>query len=126
MKSFLKIIAATVFTAIIFPISAQAEGDAGAGETNFNRKCKICHTTEQGGESKIGPNLFGVHGVKAGQTDFAYSKGLIDADLTWDDATLDAYLLKPRDVVKRGKMVFAGLRREKEREDMIAYLKTLK
>ncbi|MBT6033488.1 MAG: MFS transporter, partial [Kordiimonadaceae bacterium] len=44
----------------------------------------------------------------------------------WDDATLDAYLLKPRDVVKKGKMVFAGFKKEKDRNDVIAYLKTLK
>lgn len=127
MKSFLKIIAATVLTAIVFPTGAYAEGDAAAGEANFNKKCKICHTTEQGGDAKIGPNLFGVHNMKAGQfAGYKYSKGLIEADLTWDDATLDAYLLKPRDVVKRGKMVFAGLRKPEERADMIAYLKTLK
>lgn len=127
MKSIFKIIAATALTAIIFPISAYAEGDAVAGEDTFNKKCKICHTTDKGGDAKIGPNLYGVYDTKAGQfAGYKYSKGLVDADLTWDDATLDAYLLKPRDVIKRGKMVFAGLRKPQDREDMIAYLKTLK
>lgn len=127
MKSFLKIIAAVAFIGVTFPINANAEGDPVSGEDIFNKKCKICHTAEQGGDAKIGPNLFGVHDKKAGQfAGYKYSKGLIDADLTWDDATLDAYLLKPRDVVKRGKMVFAGFRKPQDREDVIAYLKTLK
>lgn len=127
MKSISKIIAAMILTAIIFPISVHAEGDVAEGESTFNKKCKICHTTDKGGASKIGPNLFGVHNMQAGQfAGYKYSKGLLEANLTWDDATLDAYLLKPRDVVRRGKMVFAGFKKPKDREDVIAYLKTLK
>lgn len=127
MKFVFKLIAIAVFTCIVLPFSAFAEGSAADGEASFKKKCRICHTADKGGAAKIGPNLFGIHNMKAGQYEgYKYSKGLIEADLTWDDATLDAYLLKPRDVVKRGKMVFAGFKKPQDREDMIAYLKTLK
>ncbi len=48
------------------------------------------------------------------------------SNLTWDDATLDRYLKKPRKVVKGTRMAFPGLRKKKDRDDVIAYLKTLK
>lgn len=127
MKSILKLIAVVFVTSVLVPFTASAEGDAAKGATTFKKKCKICHTAVKGEKAKIGPNLYGVHTRKAGQFDgYKYSKGMIEADLTWDDATLDAYLLKPKDVVNRGKMVFAGFRKEKDRQDVIAYLKTLK
>ncbi len=127
MKSVVKVIAVLLMTSVLFPLNASAEGDAAEGASIFNKKCKICHTFAKGDKAKIGPNLFGIYGRKAAQfEDYKYSKGIIEADLTWDDATLDAYLLKPRDVVKRGKMVFAGFKKEQDREDVIAYLKTLK
>lgn len=127
MNIFSRIIAVFMLILMLSPVSAMAEGDITSGQSIFNKKCKVCHTTAKGDKSKVGPNLFGIHDTKAGQFEgYKYSKGIIAADLTWDDATLDAYLLKPRDVVKRGKMIFAGLRKEQERLDMIAYLKTLK
>ena len=127
MNIFSRLIAVIMVSLALSPINALADGDVASGQSIFNKKCKVCHTTAKGDKSKVGPNLFGIHNMKAGQFDgYKYSKGLIAADLTWDDATLDAYLLKPRDVVKRGKMIFAGLRKEQERLDMIAYLKTLK
>ncbi|MBT5186357.1 MAG: cytochrome c family protein [Kordiimonadaceae bacterium] len=116
-----------VMSSVLFPMTSLAEGDIEKGAATFKKKCKICHNFAKGDKSKIGPNLFGIHNMKAGQKEgYKYSKGIIAADLTWDDATLDAYLLKPRDVVKKGKMVFAGFKKEKDRNDVIAYLKTLK
>lgn len=125
--SILKIVCVVIATSILFPLSAMAEGDAVKGENTFKKKCRLCHTFVKGEKAKIGPNLYGIHNQKAGLFEgYKYSKGIIAADLTWDDATLDAYLLKPRDVVKRGKMIFAGFKKEKDRDDVIAYLKTLK
>jgi len=127
MKSIFKIICVVFVASILFPLSIMAGGDAVNGENTFKKKCRLCHTFTKGDKAKIGPNLFGIHNTKAGLFEgYKYSKGIIEADLTWDDATLDAYLLKPRDVVKRGKMIFAGFKKEKDREDVIAYLKTLK
>jgi cytochrome c len=127
MKSVLKLMAFVFITGLLLPLAAQAEGDAAKGAMTFKKKCKICHTVAKGDRAKIGPNLYGIYGRKAAQFEgYRYSKGIIAADLTWDEATLDAYLLKPRDVVKRGKMIFAGFKKEKDRQDVIAYLKTLK
>lgn len=104
--------------------SAYADGDAAKGEKVF-KKCKACHTIEKGGANKIGPNLFGVFGAKSGHVEgYKYSTAMMEANLTWDEKTLDEYLAKPKDVVKGTKMSFAGLKKESEREDLIAYLKT--
>ena len=106
--------------------TAQAAGDAAKGEKVFN-KCKACHTAEQDGKHKIGPNLFGIVGSEAAKKDgYKYSKAMAESGLTWDVATLDEYLKKPRKYVKGTKMSFAGLKKDKDRADVIAYLETLK
>ena len=102
--------------------AAHAEGDAAKGERVFN-KCKSCHTLEQGGKNKQGPNLFGFLGRAAGAVEgFKYSKAMLESGIVWDEETLDAYLEKPKDLVPRTKMSFPGLRKEQQRADLIAYL----
>ena len=102
--------------------SAHAEGDAAKGERVFN-KCKSCHTLEQGGKNKLGPNLFGFLGRAAGAVEgFKYSKAMLESGIVWDEEALDAYLEKPKDLVPRTKMAFPGLRNEQQRADLIAYL----
>ena len=104
--------------------SAFADGDAAKGEKVF-KKYKACHTIEQGGKNKIGPNLFGIVGKKSGSAEgYKYSKAMENADLTWDEATLNEYLKKPKALVKGTKMSFAGLKKESDRDNLIAYLKT--
>ena len=98
--------------------------DLEKGKRLFKR-CAACHTVESGGHNKVGPNLHGFYGKKAGQKDFKYSKGFKAAGLTWDDATLDKWITNPRKLVKGTKMLFPGLRNEKQRADLIAYLKTV-
>lgn len=105
--------------------AAFAGGDAAAGEKVF-RKCKACHSTEAG-KNKIGPSLHGVIGRKAGTEEgYKYSSAMANSGLVWNEETLDKYLEKPRDVVPGTKMTFAGLRKEQDRQDVIAYLETLK
>jgi len=71
--------------------------------------------------------MFGVAGRKAGTAKgYKFSAAMKDSGLTWDDATLDKFLKKPRKFIKRTKMSFNGLKKEKQRADVIAYLKTLK
>ncbi|HHK74411.1 MAG TPA: cytochrome c family protein [Rhizobiales bacterium] len=125
------------------PTAVLAAGDAAKGEKVF-KKCKACHTIKQGGKKKVGPNLFGIVGKKAGQfPGFKYGKLLkaaAEAGLVWDEAILDKYLAKKgmTPTLKayiesrggkakgRSKMTFAGLKKKQQREDVIAYLKTFK
>lgn len=105
---------------------ACAAGDAAAGEKVFQRQCALCHSVEAG-KSKIGPSLHGVVARhSASLPSYTYSAAMKKADKVWDEATLDSYLAGPRAAVPGTKMVFAGLRSEAERQDVIAYLKTLK
>ena len=96
--------------------------DVEAGKKVF-KKCKACHSLKPG-KKKVGPSLHGVLGNKAGQVKgFKYSKAMKKADITWDDASLDAYLTKPRKFLKGTKMSFAGLKKKKDRDNVIAYIK---
>ena len=104
------------------------DGDAAAGENVF-KKCKACHDVPgPDAKNKVGPTLGGVVGRAWGGVEgFKYSQDLMDqaaAGKVWDDATLDAYLANPKDVIPKGKMAFAGLKDEKDRKDVIAYIKS--
>jgi len=99
--------------------------DVEAGKAVF-KKCALCHTTEAG-KNKIGPSLFGVVGRKAASLEsYNYSDAMKKYDNAWDPQTLDTYLADPRAVVPGTKMIFPGIKEEKERQDVIAYLETLK
>ncbi len=104
--------------------AALAAGDPAQGEKVFN-KCKVCHDVKEK-KNTIGPYLIGVVGRKAGSVDgFHYSEAMKDSGLVWDDATLDKYLADPKAVVPHTKMAFVGLSSEEDRQNVIAYLKTL-
>ena len=99
-----------------------AEGDAAAGEKVY-KKCKACHSMEEG-KNKVGPHLHGVVGRAAGAVEgYKYSEALAASGLTWDEATLDQYLAKPKDLVPKTKMAFPGLKKEADRQNVIAYIK---
>jgi len=102
-----------------------AAADVEAGKTAF-KKCALCHTAEAG-KNKIGPSLFGIVGRKsAALENFNYSEAMKKFDHTWDEATLDTYLADPRGTVPETKMIFPGIKDKAERDDVIAYLETLK
>ena len=96
--------------------AALAEGNVKKGKKVFN-KCKACHLVEDGKKSRAtGPNLYGVVGREAAALDdFKYSTAMKESGVTWDEASLDQYLLKPKKFVPKTKMAFAGLKKEKDR-----------
>jgi cytochrome c len=106
--------------------AAQAAGNAKTGEQVFAR-CAMCHSNAKGDGNKIGPNLFGVVGRKAGTApQFSYSPAMKSAGFVWTNDKLDAWITSPATVVPNNKMMFAGIPSAAQRADLIAYLDTLK
>ena len=101
-----------------------AAGDTTAGQQVFATHCSVCHATEPG-VNKIGPSLAGVFGRKSGsETGFDYSPALKAAAITWDEQTLDQFIKNPGDDVHGTKM-FVSLPSSGDRQNVIAYLKTV-
>lgn len=109
-----------------FATAAMADGDAAKGEKSFN-KCKACHSAEDA-TNKVGPYLKGVVGrAVASAGGFNYSEAMKAFGATgavWDIANLNSYMENPKAFVAGNKMTFAGIKKEDERENIIAFLKT--
>ncbi|MEM7424405.1 MAG: c-type cytochrome [Pseudomonadota bacterium] len=92
------------------------------------KKCKACHQVGDGAKNKVGPLLNGIVGASLGAVEgFNYSKSLqarADEGIVWDDATLAAFLAKPKKWLKGTKMSFSGLKKEKDRIAIIEFLKS--
>lgn len=97
-------------------------GDIEHGRLLF-RKCVSCHSLHENGPNKVGPRLHGLFGRVSGSViDYKYSRALKNAQIVWDDATLDAYLANTTAMVAGTKM-YAYMSREQDRADLIAFLK---
>ena len=102
---------------------ASAKVDAGAVQA---KKCTSCHTFEQGGANKVGPNLYGIVGrAVASHEGFAYSEQLKAYGGNWDYERLSCFLHDPKACVAGTKMAFAGMKKDTDRADVIAYLRSV-
>lgn len=106
--------------------AAFADGDAVKGEQVF-KKCMACHTATDK-TNKVGPYLVGVVGRPVASVEgYAYSDSMKEYAATgavWDEAALQAYLANPKAIVAKTKMAFAGIKKDDERSDLIAFLKS--
>lgn len=109
-------------TALVVVDTAQAQ-DVAAGENSF-KKCTVCHSVGEGATHKIGPELNGLDGRKAGTAEnFIYSDANKNSGITWNEANFKDYIKDPSAKVPGTKMIFAGIKNDKEADDLWAYLK---
>ncbi len=124
----MKLKIALAFAALVVaPSVALAGGDAAAGKKVFN-KCKACHFVDKE-KNKVGPYLKGVIGRKAGSVEgFKYSKAMKakgEEGLVWTEETIAEYLKAPKKYVPKNKMAFAGLKKDEDIANVIAYIKEM-
>ena len=108
------------------PIAVWA-GDGQRGAHVFQTYCSMCHDNVRDGPPNFGPNLFGVLGRKAGSLPgFDYSAAVRAAAFAWSADRLKAFVELPANVIPGVKMPFRGMPDPDDREDLVAYLATLK
>lgn len=107
---------------IVQTASAMSPMERGA---KLYKRCRACHTLEEGGKHKVGPNLWNVYGAKAGSKEgFNYSKAMAASEVIWDDTTLDAYIQKPSAFMKGNRMSFVGIKKAEDRDAVLLYMKS--
>ena len=109
--------------ALIGSAAAAAAQDLAAGEQSF-KKCLPCHAVGEGAKNKVGPLLNGLEGRKSGTIEgFTYTDANKNAALVWDEAVFRDYIKDPRAKIPGTKMIFAGIKNEKEISDLWAYMR---
>jgi len=97
--------------------------DVSAGERSFN-KCRACHQVGETAKNGVGPELNGLFGRHTGAVEgYSYSAANKGANITWDEAIFAEYIKDPRAKIPGTKMVFVGIKNEKEVADLTAFLK---
>ncbi len=113
---------AALATALVYGPGARAQ-DAAAGEQVFKR-CMPCHRIGEGAKNLVGPELNGLDGRKAGSVvGYNYSDANKNSGITWNETTFKEYIKDPRGKIPATKMVFPGIKNEKEAADLWAYLR---
>jgi len=109
------------------PIGPKLAGaNVEAGKAIYMKQCFTCHTIDKGGPNKVGPNQWDIVGrKKASHEGFSYSSALQAKGGDWTYEDINHMIFKPQAYVRGTKMAFAGLPKEQERADLIAYLRTM-
>jgi len=113
-----------VIASMLVAVSAGAAlaQDLEAGERSF-KKCLPCHAIGEDAKNKVGPELNGIDGRKSGTADgYSYSDANKNSGITWSAAVFKEYITDPRAKIPGTKMIFPGIKNEKERDDLWAYL----
>ena len=117
----------TTLSALVVIVSSAAASaafaqDVAAGKTSFN-KCIACHAIGEGARNKVGPELNGLNGRKSGTApDYSYSDANKNSGITWNEAEFKDYIRDPKAKIPGTKMIFAGVKNEKEVGDLWAFL----
>lgn len=113
---------ALVTIAMASTVHAAQAGDVAAGEQSF-KKCLPCHSIGEGAKNKVGPELNGIDGRHSGiAPGYTYSDANKNSGITWNEQTFKEYIKDPRAKIPGTKMIFAGIKNEKEADDLWDYL----
>jgi cytochrome c len=113
-----------ILVVIAFSTTATAAlaQDVAAGKTSFN-KCMACHSIGEGAKNKVGPELNGLDGRKSGTApDYSYSDANKNSGITWNEAQFKEYIKDPKAKIPGTKMAFAGIKNDKEVNDLWAFI----
>ncbi len=116
------ILSALVVIASSLAASVALAQDVAAGKTSFN-KCLACHAIGEGAKNKVGPVLNGLDGRKSGTAEgYSYSEANKNSGITWNEAQFKEYIKDPKAKIPGTKMAFAGIKNDKEINDLWAYV----
>ena len=118
----MKTLSALVILTSLAAASGALAQDAAAGKTSFN-KCLACHAIGEGAKNKVGPELNGLDGRKSGTAEgYSYSDANKNSGITWNKDQFLEYIKDPKAKIPGTKMAFAGIKNEKEANDLWAFI----
>ncbi len=125
MRSLLLLSITAIAAGLVIATGHSADAaDAAQGEHAFV-KCAPCHAKDK--RNGIGPGLLGVVGRHAGSVPgFSYSQAMKNSNILWDEKSLDEFIMAPQKALPGNTMPFPGISDQEERNDLTAYLETLK